>query len=176
MTELGVDGNDVIDNVGVGHRSSHLLKYTGVIHQHWHLYDDIIMILPTSDNKWTYHIWIIRVQAKLSEWIDASHSSESQMAVELCKGIMYVLPSLHRGYLLRWQCWWRRHLLADLSFDHMNGMTWLYPVCRELVIVLNHRVSNKVIELWEVTSLEDTTYDTEWKAKFIKDYEGYVPE
>ena len=33
MIELRVHGNDVIDDIGAGHRSSHLLEYTGVIHQ-----------------------------------------------------------------------------------------------------------------------------------------------
>lgn len=46
MIELRVHGNDVIDDIGAGHRSSHLLEYTRVIHQRWHLYDDIRFYQP----------------------------------------------------------------------------------------------------------------------------------
>lgn len=52
-------------------------------------------------SKEAYHVWIVRVYTHVREWVETSHSSESQMTVQLRERVVRVLTSLHLRQGLR---------------------------------------------------------------------------
>ena len=51
--------------------------------------------------KGAYHVRIVLVYTHVRERIETGHSSESQMTVQLCEGVVGVLAGLHLGQGLR---------------------------------------------------------------------------
>lgn len=103
--ETWVHSNDLIDHGRIGHGSGHLLEHLWIIKHPRHLrkYQNDEWI-NEKDEKKAYHVGVVGVHAEISKRVDARHSSETKVTVELGKGIVDILAGLHCGYLWSRRC------------------------------------------------------------------------